>query len=97
MPNDTGCICEGNWREIVAEYEPLFDRIYEDETGAKCRFVGIVHASDDYYYLLMDEHGKCILATCVGSLETNGFTLKDWPCDILLEEAKLLRDIFGEE
>lgn len=72
-----GCICNGNWREIVKEYEPLFNKaLYRD--GKRYVFQGLVWAADDLYYLLTDSEGKAILASCVGALEKevgHGFIL----------------------
>lgn len=72
-----GCICEGNWREIVSECEDLFGKRFVDigdPKGTVYTLFGVVHADDDYYYGLVDGEGKLRLATCVGSLATNGFT-----------------------
>jgi hypothetical protein len=70
-PED-GCICKGNWRSIVAESEPLFDSRFVDEHGKEYRFAGIVHAADDYYYLMQSKEGTRLLS-CVGSIEGWGF------------------------
>ena len=93
---DKGCICKGNWREIVKECEPLFGKSYKDRRGKIYQLFGVVHADDDYYYGLMDKSGRLVLATCVGSLETNGFTRVDGEQKLLTNEEKLLRSIFGE-
>ena len=72
-PRDNGCICEGNWRKIVAESEPDFGKRFTDESGRTYTFFGIVHGSDDYYYGMSDGE-KVRLLSCVGSIEGHGFT-----------------------
>lgn len=70
------CICEGNWRRIVEKSEPNIDRRYKhDRMGVK-RFAGIVHASDDYYYLMVGD-GTYELLSCVGYIENYGYELVD--------------------
>jgi hypothetical protein len=74
---DPGCICGGNWRNIVKEHEALFDRKYREvRTGNIYVFTGIVHSEDDYYYLLQ-KPGECRRLSCVGSIEGFGFELVD--------------------
>ena len=73
-PKDQDCICYGNWRAIVKDKEDLFDKRYLDENGEEYMFTGIVHASDDYYYLMMNRYGARLLS-CVGSIEGFGYTL----------------------
>ena len=72
---DDKCICKGNWREIIEESEPFFNRTYRDKKGRRYRFLGVVHADDDYYYLLMRRDGSFELATCVSDLEGHGYSL----------------------
>lgn len=73
---DKGCICQGNWREIVRESEPYFEKDYLDKKGRKYHFFGVVHGSDDYYYgMYSPKHGMALLS-CVGSIEGHGFKLK---------------------
>lgn len=69
---DLGCICKGNWRRIVKESEPFIGKKYQDGNGKLWIFFGIVHGDDDYYYGLVS-NGTLVLASCVGSLETNGY------------------------
>jgi len=62
----TGCICEGNWRKIVAEYEPLIGQDFHYQ-GKEWQFFGLVHGGDDYYYGLREHgSGKIALLSCVG-------------------------------
>lgn len=72
--HDDGCVCHGNWRELVKESEPFFGKTYRDERGHKFVFFGLVHAEDDYYYGMV-RNGVVHLLTCVGSLETHGYEL----------------------
>lgn len=78
---DDGCICRGNWREIVREYRHLYDKKFVRD-GKEYVFAGVVDASDDYYYLMVGTDGKIILGSCVGALEKevgHGFTLAPSP------------------
>lgn len=77
-PVDTGCICKGNWRAIVAESEPLLDKRFRDHKGQEFKFFGVVHGSDDYYYgMLPVGGGSLTLLSCVGSIEGHGYQLVD--------------------
>lgn len=73
-PHDAGCICRGNWRDIVKQYEPLIDKRFVDRNGEVYRFFGVVHGVSDYYYGLSSKQGGVRLLSCVGSLEGHGFT-----------------------
>lgn len=79
MSEDTECICKGNWRAIVKKSEPLLNRLFIREYD-KCeyRFFGIVHGSDDYYYGMIKhtDNSNLMLLSCVGNIESFGFTLK---------------------
>ena len=66
------CVCEGNWRSLVEEYEPLFNKMFMDNLGQEWRFYGLVWGSDDLYYGMYRED-KALLLSCVGSLESHGF------------------------
>ena len=69
---DEGCICKGNWRQIIADSEPDFlKRFIRD--GKRYIFEGVVWASDDLYYLMVGEDGRRLLDSCVSSLETLGY------------------------
>ncbi len=74
--DDTNCICKGNWRNIVSESLPLLGKRFTDETGHEYTFYGVVHGEDDYYYGMCDDDGCCYLLSCVGSLETHGYSIK---------------------
>lgn len=74
---DAGCICQGNWRLIVSETEHLIGKKFRSHDGNEFNFFGLVHAEDDYYYgLWSKEHGLRLLS-CVGDIETYGYTLVD--------------------
>lgn len=74
-PIDPGCICRGNWRSIVKEYERLIGRQYRREVDSTLwTFFGLVHADDDYYYGMCNKSGVT-LVSCVGHLEGAGFEL----------------------
>lgn len=72
--SDCTCICKGNWRLLVSEYEDLFNRKYMDSKGKVWKFFGLVHSADDYYYG-MSSAGKTQLLSCVGHIEGFGYTL----------------------
>ena len=70
------CICKGNWRLLVKNYEPHFDRVFIDkETKKEYCFVGLMHGSDDYYYVLHSKD-EMIYLSCVCDLLTQ-YDLKD--------------------
>ena len=95
---DNECICKGNWRLIVKESEPFFGRRYRNEKGHQYYFVGVLHAEDDYYYAMMRcTDSKLMMLSCVGSIETMGFTLIEDAPKMETDEEKLLKKIFGEE
>lgn len=52
---ERSCICEGNLRDIIAEYEPKFGTVYNTERGTY-KLIGIAICKDDYYYLLQSTH-----------------------------------------
>ena len=63
------CICEGNWRNLVKDYDPLIGRKFRClQDKDVYTFFGLVHANDDYYYGLWRE-GNMVLSSCVGRLE----------------------------
>jgi hypothetical protein len=68
------CICEGNWRNIIADYEPLFGSTYIDSKGVSHTLAGIMDGGDDYYYVMQAANTKTAFLTCVGELEDMGFT-----------------------
>ncbi len=71
------CICKGNWRAIVTDNEQYLDKTFIC-AGKEYALFGVVHASDDYYYGMTEkETGKFVLVSCVGSLKTFGFELKE--------------------
>jgi hypothetical protein len=73
--NSDGCICKGNWRAIIAEAEPLMDKKFvEDRTGDIFTFIGALHGSDDYYYLMSRENSIKLLS-CAGNIVGHGYTL----------------------
>lgn len=72
------CICKGNWRKIIKDSEPLLDKIYiRDMNNEAYRFIGVMHSSDDYYYCMMNMHGKLEMLSCVGYIENFGYELED--------------------
>ena len=76
MDTISGCICLGNWRNIVKENSPFLGRKYSDSSGNEYTFFGIVHGPDDYYYGMWElTMGKVSLLSCVGSIEGFGYKL----------------------
>jgi hypothetical protein len=73
---DKGCICQGNWRQIVKESEPFLDKAYVNKKGKKYYFFGVVHGNLDYYYGMYSRKHGMVLLSCVGSIEGHGFKLK---------------------
>jgi len=75
---NTGCICKGNWRKIVAESEPFLNKNFIDRKGNEFIFFGVVHGNDDYYYGMWPVGDyKPVLLSCVGSIECHGYVLKE--------------------
>ncbi len=74
MP-DTDCICQGNWRTLIAESAPLFGKKFVDINGLEYTFYGLVHSSEDYYFGMCDNEGRSYLLSCVGTLEQHGYRL----------------------
>ncbi len=73
---DTGCICDGNWREIISENRPFFDRTYINQ-GIEYTFAGVLHAEGDYYYLMISKTDYTTRRlSCVGSIEVYDFVLQ---------------------
>ena len=73
----SGCICKGNWRNIVSNCEGNLERKFIDHKGNEWLFFGIVWGKDDFYYGMQGAEGKLFLLSCVGSIENHGFILKD--------------------
>lgn len=75
------CICRGNWRNIIHECRHLIGKDFTNDKGEVFNFFGVVHGDDDYYYGFWNKNQnaerKLVLGTCVGSIETNGFKLKE--------------------
>jgi len=72
--HDSGCICKGNWRDIVAEAMPLLNKKFRDSRGGEYIFFGVVHGGDDFYYGMSPVgEGGLQLLSCVGSFEGHGF------------------------
>jgi hypothetical protein len=69
------CICKGNWKNLVHEYQPLFGKKFIDENKEIFTFEGLLWANDDFYFCMVDTNHKIHLDTCVGSLETLGYKL----------------------
>ncbi len=64
-----------NLELILKEEEDNFEKIYNDNKGVTHRFIGLLIASDDYYYAMMpcDGTGRLKLLSCVGSIESFGY------------------------
>jgi hypothetical protein len=70
---DPSCICKGNWRLIVEETEKFLDKPFiEERTGNEYTYLGVMHGSDDYYYVMWRKEDTRLLS-CVGSFEQMGF------------------------
>jgi hypothetical protein len=74
-PLTNECICQGNWQRIIKEATPLLDKQFvQNSTGDIFTFCGVLHSSDDYYYV-MSHRGKFNFLSCVGTIEHAGFKL----------------------
>lgn len=72
---DKECICEGNWRRIIKEHEPLHRRVFMGPHGERFSFSGVMDGMDDYYYVMWSPKYGYRMLSCVGSLEGHGYTL----------------------
>lgn len=67
------CICAGNWRNIIHESVPLFDKKFKHiATGLTYVFIGVMHGEDDFYYC-MSRGNDIHFLSCVGSIEQHGY------------------------
>ena len=62
-----------NWARLIERYEPLIGREYCNDKGEVFKFIGLIHARDDYYYGLTQD-GRLGMYSCVGSIEDFGFS-----------------------
>lgn len=77
---DPECICGGNWRALVKEFDSLIGTRFKDRLGKTWTFFGLVHTDEDYYYGMRDDSGVYRLLSCVGSLDGgHGFMAIDGP------------------
>jgi hypothetical protein len=70
--DEKDCICKGNWRSIVEEYEPLIGKKFLLHEKVYY-FFGFVHGADDYYYGMSDDDNVYHAFSCVCNLKTYGF------------------------
>jgi hypothetical protein len=61
-----------NWTRLVEKYDSLIDSIYIGDDGLEYVFVGLLHGSDDYYFVMWHD-GVVRFLTCVGTPEQMGF------------------------
>lgn len=103
---DEDCICWGNWRNIIKKTQHLFGKSYIGnmfDDGEECIFTGVMHGSDDYYYVMWNiKTDKTHLLSCVGSLKDWGYTLMKEYKDTKQEEyeftiAKVISSDFGTQ
>jgi len=69
-------LSHNNWQSIVAECDQLIGREFVDKHGDRYTLFGAVDGRDDYYYGMFGPNGTKLLS-CVGSLETHGYSLVD--------------------
>jgi hypothetical protein len=72
------CICEGNFRNIIKKTESLFGKDFKDANNRIWEFVGVLWASDDFYYVFELESYDVDMTrycSCCASIEQHGFTL----------------------
>lgn len=63
---------------ILKETEHLFDCVFESGEEEFYTFIGILIASDDYYYQMKSlVSGKIRNLSCVGNIEDFGFRLRE--------------------
>ena len=60
---------DNNWDKLVEKYDKDIDGLYEGEDGQIYRFIGLIHASDDYCYGMFNiKTREFSMPSCVGSL-----------------------------
>ena len=64
---------DGNWQLIIEETKDLIGNLFTDRSGGVHRFMGVLHAEDDFYYLMYSMSGHPRLLSCVGDLDSWGF------------------------
>jgi hypothetical protein len=76
------CICEGNWRLIVAETEHLLGTTFIniDKPNEIYTLFGIVHGEDDFYYGMSRNADKAVrLVSCCMNLKVAGWRMyNEW-------------------
>jgi len=66
-----------NFNKILAKCDQFIDEVFVDESGKEYVFYGIVWGKDDLYYGMHSLDGGPRLLSCVGSLESHGYKLKN--------------------
>jgi len=67
---------DDNWKSLVEKYGELIGRQYLDKHNVVHTFNGLLHAEDDYYYVMYNhETQKDTYCSCVGRLEDFGYKL----------------------
>lgn len=74
MTRKAACVCGGNWRNIIKEYEPFIGKTYKDENNKRWKLTGILWAEEDFYYLLTNKLNETRYVSCCATLEQCGFT-----------------------
>lgn len=78
------CVCKGNWRLIVAEYnkacEDHVDGRYGvggdfiDSDGGEWQWIGVMNGYEDFYYVVYNaDREETRFLSCVGSIEGHGY------------------------
>lgn len=68
----TGCICQGNWRNLNERYSADFQRKCVDRNGKEWVFIGLMIGECDYYYVVWSKEETQFLS-CVGCLGAGGW------------------------
>lgn len=65
-------LMDKNWISLVERYDSLINTKWIDESdGVEYIFDGLLHASDDYYYMMRNiATGKTLWISCCGVLES---------------------------
>lgn len=73
----TPCVCEGNWRDIIAETKDKIGKTFIDSNKEEWILDGVLWAEDDFYYFFVNDNGELKYCSCVATLNVHGMKEKE--------------------